>query len=143
MRKVWVVVANGSQAKIYTNDNSNKLTLKCCLEHPESHLKDSDLVSDAPGINAGAIAGSHAYETKIHAKVKEKLHFAEQIACYLEESLKNQEFERLYLVANPNFLGHLRECFPAHVSQTIFAEVDKDLTHCSQEEVRDYLPPVL
>lgn len=144
MRKVWIVVANSSSAKIYQAENTQKMIEKKSLEHFESHLKDEDLLSDKEGRTTFAFNyGPHPYQEKTPQKVKERHAFAEQIADYLEEGHKSGEFEHLHLIANPTFLGFLRASLSTHVTKTIVTEIHKDLTHEKPEEIRKYLPPVL
>jgi hypothetical protein len=47
MKKTWVVVANASTAKIYQALNAKgELALITTLSHPESRLRNQDLVTD-------------------------------------------------------------------------------------------------
>ncbi len=144
MRKVWIVVANSSLAKIYQAVDGHTLTEKKSFEHPETHLKDNELVTDRPGANTYTTGnGPHPIQEKTPQKVKERHYFADQIATYLQEALYTGEFEHLYLIANPTFLGHLRSAMNPHLSKLIVSEVHKDLTHMKPSQIRDYLPPVL
>lgn len=143
MRKIWVVVANSSTAKIYVN-NAHKLVEKKSLEHIESHLRDQDLVSDAPGETTSLMSyGPHPMAQKTPPRVKERHLFGDQVVDFLEKGLKAGEFERLYLIANSAFLGYLRQILSEHVRKLIALEIPKDLTHLKPEEIREYLPPVL
>lgn len=142
MRKVWVVVANSGLAKIYLVEDTKTLTEKKSLEHFEAHLKGSDLMSDREGSTHDRHGYfPHPHEEKTSIKTKERHVFADQIVEFLEKHSK--EFDRLYLISTPIFLGHLRSAMSSQLIKMIAGEVDKDLTHLSPKEIRDYLPYVL
>jgi protein required for attachment to host cells len=143
MRKVWVVVANSGKAKIYRADNVHHLTEIHDLIHPEIHMRDQDLVSDKPGRDSSPMCFPHNMTQKTPQKVKEKDHFAVQVAHLLQKGIEDGECERIYLIAPSNFLGHLRDAFNVHISKIIEKEIIKDLTANKAEEIREYLPPVL
>lgn len=144
MRKVWIVVANSTYGKIYRAENVNTLVEIKDLQHIESHLPNHELVSDRPGRSTSQFyPGKHSMEGKTSPKIKERHLFADEINLALEEGLKNKEYERLYIIAPPPFLGCLREEMSSVVVNTIFSEIKKDLTHLSAPQIREYLPPVL
>ena len=143
MRKIWIVVANSSQATFYRAENVNSLLPVKTLKHSESLLSNQELVSDKPGKATFQFGGPHPMEMPTSPRVKERIHFAEEIARVLEEASLKGEFSRLYLIANPTFLGHLRQILPANLSKLIHLEISKDLTSNTPEEIREYLPPVL
>jgi protein required for attachment to host cells len=144
MRKVWVVVANSGLAKIYRAENRTILVEHGIFFHEESHLPARELVSDHHGRETQRKGyGSESMEAKTPLKMKEALLFAVQIARFLEEGYNKKEYERLYIIAKPPFLGYLRQSLHHNVAKLVDSEIHKDLTQSKPEEVRDYLPPVL
>lgn len=144
MRKVWIIVANASQTIIYKAENVHKLTEIKKLQHAESHLARRDLVSDKQGRGHQRIGSANdTLSDTTSPKEKEANIFAHEIAHFLEEGYKNGEYERLYLISKPPFLGYLRQSLSPHVSKLIESEIHKDLTLIKSEEIREYLPPVL
>lgn len=147
MRKVWILVANSGQARVFKADNAKTLTELNGFVHPEIHLKDEDLVSDRPGIavscHHSSRFGPHTISNETSQKTKERNHFAEQIALFLEEGYKKGEFERLYVIADLPFQGFLREAFSDHLTKLVNEEIQKDLTKLSAAEIRKYLPEFL
>jgi protein required for attachment to host cells len=143
MRKVWIVVANGSQAKIYRAENVHTLVEVAQFAHEQSHLDARDLVSDKPGrATSRQYSGTHTYSDS-NPKLQEKNIFAEQVARFLEEGLNSGSYERLYLISNAQFGAMIREHVNGPVSKAIYSEIHKDLTHISPSEILTYLPPVL
>ncbi|MCC5832430.1 MAG: host attachment protein [Chlamydiales bacterium] len=144
MRKVWIVVANGSQSMIYKAESAQKLIQLKSFNHQESHLSRRELNSDRPGRQTQRMGyGTDTMEEKTPPKVKEANQFAQEIADYLEEGFNSGEFERIYLIVKPPFLGHIRQNLHPNVSKLVESEVHKDLTQMRPEQIREYLPPVL
>lgn len=144
MRKVWIVVANGSQASIYRAENLSHLIEVEHFNHEEAHMKKSEFNSDRPGRATQRKGyGTDTMEEKTPPKEKEHLHFATTLANYLTTHFHKSSFERLYLVSSLPFLGHLRLALDPNVSKLVASEIGKDLTQSRPEQIRDYLPPVL
>lgn len=143
-KETWVLVANSTFAKILKVVDNKKLEEVEAFAHPESRKHDEDLVSAKPGRTFDSVGpGRHAYESKTSPKLNEFNSFAHQLSHHLEEALKAGKLGKLYVGANPTFLGILRETFSPQLNALIAGEVGKDLTHRSLDEVRDHLPPVL
>lgn len=140
MRKVWILVANGTKATVYKAENTNTLVSIKQFQHLEGHLHGRDLTSDRPGHSS---SGSDTFAERTPIKVKEADHFAQVLADFLEEGHKKNEFERIYLIIKSPFLGHIQNALSSGVSKMVVSEIHKDLTHLNQNEIREYLPPVL
>lgn len=137
----WLLVANSSIARLYKIEKHHELREIKVLEHPESRLRNLDLVTDKPGRDfESAGIGRHALEMKTLPKRQEFAVFAQQIADYLEQAHQQGEFDTLYVTANPSLLGLLRNSFPPNISKLIKAELDKDITHLSPQEIPSHLP---
>lgn len=144
MRKVWVVVANSSKSIIYRAESVNTLVEHKVLEHKESHLSDNQLIADRQGRQTHRVSfGTDTYQEQTPTKVKESSNFAQEISSFLEKGYNTRAFERLYLVAKPPFLGHLRNSLNPNITKLIESEIHKDLIQLRAEEIREYLPPVL
>lgn len=144
MRKVWIVVANRSQVRVFRAENTHKLVEIKTLDHKEGHEQARDLQSDRKGrTNNRKGFGVDTMEAKTSAETKESVVFATEIAQMLEEGEKAKAFERLYLIANPPFVSILKDAMKSALTKMIQGEVHKDLARCSPEQIREYLPPVL
>lgn len=144
MRKVWVVVANRSNANIFISEKDVPFVLYQKLEHPESHLQEHELVSDKKGKEANQnLYGTSTFEPSTTAVKKESLKFAKEIASFLTSAFQSHAFDRLYLVAPSPFIAELREALPALVKHCVYQEIPKNLVHLEAKELREYLPPVL
>lgn len=145
MRKVWIVVANSSQSKVYRAENAQHLVEHVIFFSEESHLFVHELVSDKEGRETNSMGswGADSYEPKTPVKRKEANFFAETIAHFLEKGCNSGECERIYMIAKAPFLGYLRDALTPHVAKLVHAEINKDLTQLRPEAIREYLPPAL
>lgn len=146
MATIWVLIANASHARFFMNRGCNKgLELIKEMDHPDSRKKGIDLVSDKPGRQQqsfGADARS-AQEPDTQPKTVEAQRFARELAQFLEDARKQNRYERLLLVAPPNFLGLLRDALDTQTAHLVFETLNKDYTKAASGELTDYLGKVM
>jgi protein required for attachment to host cells len=162
----WVVVANGSVARIFAGKNSHassdqeilehpatrvhgvkvangKPTLSEIevLEHPATRVHGRDLTTGKPGRAFDSFGGArHGLEPKLTPQENEAEHFAAHLAQHLEHGRRANAFTKLYLIVSPSFLGMLRLALHPHIRELVAFELDKDATAKSLDEIRTYLP---
>lgn len=137
----WILVANSSVAYIYKIEKKHALVEVGVLEHTESRLHNRDLASDKPGRDFESVGVTrHSLEPKHSPKHNEFQIFAREIAHYLESARNKGEFDKLYVAANPTFLGLLRNELDASTAKLISGEVDKDMTHMKTDEIVAHFP---
>jgi len=142
-KNTWLVVASSSMARIFKVEGIDKLQEIKTLEHPESRLRNLDLVSDKPGRDSQTVGRGirkHALESKESPKHQEMVLFAKTLADVLENARHQGEFDALYLAAGPSFLGLLRQSLDANTAKFIKGEVDKDVTQIKPHELPLHLP---
>jgi len=144
MKHTWIVVANGTVARIFAAENNHELKELELMEHPEGRLHARDLVSDRPGRGfERANPGRHAMEPPTSPKRNEFNIFAKQICDHLNVAHNEGKFNNLYIVANPQFLGLLRQMIAPSLVSKIAGEVGKDMTQMVAGDIRKLLPLVL
>jgi len=148
--RIRVVVADQAEASFYDlqhRDDPPQLTGH--LTDPLARLHDRDLISDRPGrkFDHAPLSGGRRGATAHHAtggeespRRQEAVGFAHRIAAQLERAQRDDEFDRLVVMAPPGFLGVLRKALPQAVRASVVAEVDKDLVHQTAAAVRSHLP---
>lgn len=137
---VYVVVADSSRARILSGEaGSGPLIEKNDLVHPESRLRQQDIVSDASGSEAGGF-GHHSMGHEKSAKDQAAHDFARQVVAQIESIQRSGDLGRLYLVAAPRFLGMLREHLGKTCRELVSGEVDKDLVQHGLDDIRSHLP---
>jgi protein required for attachment to host cells len=137
MSKTWVLIANRSNARLFTNDGSNKeLTLSRDIAHTEGHFKDQDFGSDKPGrsFDSGG-QGRHAMGKSESPAEHETARFAGELAAMLNKGRGNNEFSRLVLAAEPGFLGTLKNALDDQTAKLVTDTVDKDFVRMADAEI--------
>jgi len=145
MKHMMIVVADSSRARIFTVDTAHSpLNEIETFVHPEGRMHEQDMVSDLPGKDAGkGGAGDHAFQEKIEPKEHEMIAFAKRIADYLESARKANQLKKLVIIAAPEFLGELRKHLSTETSEKIIYELDKNIAHHTEEDIRKHLSQFL
>lgn len=140
-KETWVVVANSSEARIFSIDANYSLQETDILEHNESRLHVRDLSADRPG-KAHDITGVSRFSMGQQTPIKdtEANIFADELSKHLNAAFHSGSLERIYLAATPSFLGVLRPLLSQPVSGIIVSEVAKDLTKLRPEEIKKHFP---
>ncbi len=157
--KTWVVVADEARARFFRVEKvpgahagtqyapapkpwEGELIELKDLAHAESLLPEREMETDEPGVvNVPGMHSKFGVDEKISPKEKEALRFAKTLAEALYEDVA--EYDRLYLVAPPRFLGQLREKLDKHVLAKLVGEFHEELTHFPPEMIREHLPEKL
>lgn len=145
MKSFWILVADSARARIFTADTpSSPLEEIEDIAHTEGRLYDREITSDLPGRmrHAGGIGG-HAYDPSSDPKEHEASNFSHSIAQHLETARSENKFDQLVIIAEPSFLGMLRNNLSEQVKKVVCLELDKEITTQSATEIREYLPRYL
>ncbi|APC92059.1 MULTISPECIES: host attachment protein [Francisella] len=115
-----LLVTNTSKAKIY-DINGIKYTHIQDLEHPQSRLKTQQLITDSPG----------DYQTRkfipsSDPHKQEQLHFAKVIVKFVEKMVKQKNYQKIILCAEPYFYGLLNQSFSNTLRPLIIKVIEKD-----------------
>ena len=134
MAKTWVLVANSSEAKLFSRENPNNgLDLLKDFTHPESREKGTDLASDRAGHYESTGHGSFVEQTS--PKEYEAGRFARELAGELDAGRTGNRYERLILVAPSKFIGELNKCMNDHVRDMVITNIQKDYTKLAQKDL--------
>jgi len=129
MQATWILVANACQAKLLQNHKRfGPLELVKEFNHPESRTKTSELVSDRPGHNQSKGNGHGSLVEQSDPKSYEALRFAKELAEALEAGRTGNRYERVVVVAPPQFLGQLNTHLNDRVRKLVSANLQKDYT---------------
>jgi protein required for attachment to host cells len=142
---VCVVVASSSKAKVLiAEDGHSPLVESAVYDHPQSRLREQDLVSDGSGsaTDSGGF-GKHSMGHEQAARHKQAGLFAQEIGAEIDKLRRKTNLRRIYLVAPPKFLGLLRGSISKQCLELLHGEVNKDLVTHSIEDIRSHLPKLL
>jgi protein required for attachment to host cells len=136
MPTTWIMVANASHAKLFSNKGPNRgLELVKEFDHPESRERAAELVSD----RIGNYAGSGSYAQPTSPKEHEAERFALQIAQELEQGRVSNAYEKLIVVTSSHFMGLLNNRISPQVKNKISESINKDYTQMPVKELTGYL----
>lgn len=136
----WIITLNAVHSKIYDYHlNKRSLNLIKELEHPQSRIKSSELVTDHPGSykTGGSIRG--ACEWHNDPKKVEIDHFIKSIADELALGKNQHQYDELIIFATPSIVGLLIQHLNKQVSQCIIGRVKKDYVNLDLNELQNYL----
>ncbi len=140
MAKTWILVANASQARIFARDGiRQELALVKEMTHPESRMKNAELVTDRAGYMPGTGNGHGSKQPQTEPKQNEALHFAQELAHELNHGRCSQQFERIVLVAPPAFMGLLGEKIDDQTGKLVAEKVGKDYTQATEKELLSFM----
>lgn len=148
MGTLWIVTANAGCAHFFSqSDASAALEEVGELVNEKSSLNTSDTESDRLGQHAasksvhsvGAPTQPSGYEPNQTPSEHSAELFARQVSRYLLHGYQDGHFQRLALIASPEFLGVLRSVLDARLKGVVVNEINKDYTRCSPNELSAHL----
>lgn len=145
MGKEWIAVADRNRCRVFEQSSRHgPLEEVVDLVSPMARLKSQDINADRPGrAFDSAGQGRHAMSSTIEPTEQETIRFAKEVADELHRGRMQHRFEKLYVIAEPRFLGHLRQALPRPLEEAVAAEIDKDWTGLAVEEIRKRLREAL
>ncbi len=136
MQNSWVLVANGSQARIFNLDGPQKsITLVKEFTHPESRMKTDKLSSDRLGNYGSSSVGNSSYTEPTDPKSYEFERFAMELAKVLDEGRSANKFDKVVLVASPHFLGLIKQNLSEQLSKAVSHTIQKDYTAVNERDM--------
>lgn len=130
MKKQWILVANGSLARLFSRDApSDPLVALETIDFPEGRLKERELERDRQG-HESSDNSSAAAHFEPHTSTRRKvLHqFARELAGRLDQGLIEGAYDALWLAAPGPLLGELRDGLTPAVTARLRWTHDADFT---------------
>jgi protein required for attachment to host cells len=140
-RKTWIVMADGSRARILTRRaEAPGFEVVSDLAAEEARLPTRDITAHKPGrAQESAYSGRHAVEPRSDAHQERKSAFLRSLAERLNRAAGEALFDDLILFAPPRALGELRQALEDGTRAKIKAEAPKDLTNTPIAELPEHL----
>ncbi len=135
----WILTADRAGARIFTRYEDN-LSLFETIPHEEGRLKANEVNSDRPGrVFDSAGMGRHSMGQAVSAEESIARDFARSLAEKLHDGRVQGSFTRLVLIAEPRFLGLLREALDSDTSRMVVSSIAKNLQSKSPQEIAPYV----
>jgi len=139
-----ILVADTTRARIFMTQSSNDTLDEIeGLVHPESRLHANQLGTDEPGVTHDGYGASHGMAQENDLKKQEAIRFAREVTEKIADIHRRNNYNKLYVIAAPAFLGILRHTFPETTKQLIVGEVNKNLIQFQPNDIRANLPRYL
>lgn len=140
-RRVWFVVANRSQCKLYEGGRSpNSIRLIKEISNPEGRLQDREIDADKPGrVMAEGSPNRGTFDREVSATEKVAERFAKKIGDRLNKAEATNEMDALVLIVESKFLGLIRAALDAQTRACICGEFTKDLIPLPEQECLDHV----
>lgn len=147
MENIWIVAADNVRARLFRAEHiTGPLHEVRDLVNPESRLQERELVVDAKGRTYAGRGGDNVGDARRqkYEPPSEKEHqarrFARDVVEEIEKLRERGELERVHVVADPSFLGRMREYYPGPLQKCVSSEVARNVTSRRSEDIRDLLP---
>ncbi|MGH7057965.1 MAG: host attachment protein [Acetobacteraceae bacterium] len=135
MAKIWVLVGDDSRARLFSTNRAAP------LEELEDRPNPASRAGEPPADPAEHV--QHPEDGGRNPEAETMRRFARDVAERLREARLGGEYERLFLVAPPTFLGELRRALDEGTRELVVGEVAKDLSGFPPESIRSRLPALL
>lgn len=140
--RVWVLVADGSRARIlrdpFRRSGSDGSADELVFRAEQRQLRE--IMADRPGRSfASEGARRSAMEYRSDPVREDEKAFASLLTEVLDSHRRAGDFDRLAVVASPRMLGDLRHAFTNALRGVTIREVPRDLTRMPSPELRDAL----
>lgn len=137
MKRKWILIADGSRAKIIEKCK-NELSNIGLTHHLSEISTEKDKGRHKPGAaKASALHSKNSFPTHEDWGIFEKNEFAAKMAEIINKN--NEAFEELVLIAPPKTLGELRKQLNTISRLKLVEEIDKDYTHTPIKEIESIL----
>ena len=145
MTNTWILVANSSEAKIFSVNKikfingKEKLSLIKEFDHPDSRKKDTEIASDKLGHYQTGGLGHGSFVEATDPQKHEADNFAREVIEALEVSRVANQFRDLILVVPPHFHGLLNKHLHKPLQKLIISVIEKDYTKSPQNVLEVHL----
>ncbi len=141
MSTTYFLIANRSSARIWKSHPPFKDFQEVEeIVHPEGRLRNRDINADRHGTSfESAGSGQHNYSASVEPTEVVARNFAASLINKVSGAYQRGEFSDLVLVAEPNFLGLLRNELKAPLKTALKPAISKDFGNHPPLEIKKSL----
>ena len=140
MATTWIVAADASRARIFEmgarvdDDDPREID---DLTNPQGRLQDREVNTDAHGrFYGGNAPRAHSAAQAVTPEQHNTELFSKEVGRYLDKARTQHRYDRLCVIAPPEFLGLMRKNMTDETRKLVDTEVDKDLSKSAPAEIR-------
>lgn len=148
MDLTWIVVANASRARLFSRKGNNgvleeieaMVNAAVRLRTAETETDRLDPTSAGKSVhNTGGALPNRAYEPPQTPGEHETELFARSVCSALLQGHQQGRFQHVALVANPQFLGLLRQLLDPQLKALVAWDLNKDYTQLRPDQLQEQL----
>jgi protein required for attachment to host cells len=143
MATTWIVAADASRARIFEmgarvdDDEPREID---DLHNPEGRMQDREINTDAHGrLYGGNQPRAHSAGQQVTPEQHHTELFSKEVGRYLDKARTQHRYEKLCVIAPPEFLGLMRKNMTDETKKLVDAEINKDLSKSGPAEIRRVL----
>jgi protein required for attachment to host cells len=141
MQTTWIVAADSSRARIFEVQGVDKNFQELQdFVNEAGRERHQDLRTDAKGrfYGKGERDQAHTAEPDIDAVRHETELFAKQVGEFLDKARVEQRYDKLFLIADPKFLGLLRDNLSKEAQKLVKDEIPKEISGRDAREIEGF-----
>ena len=141
MTTTWILCANRSSASLFESDWPGKSMRRIQdIPHLQGRMQNKDIDTDKPGRVFDSFGeGRHSTSPKQEPTEHIAQQFALDLAELLNKGRLTNAYDKLFLIAEPKFLGVLRAALDKNTESLVTQTVNKELLDIKEEELFEYL----
>lgn len=130
MAVTWILVADSARARVFESTRRDEPLRQIeSFANPDARESGQAFTTDhAPTVNESMGFARHSIEPHTTLRTKQATRFAKTLVAALEHGRTQQRFERLVVCAPAKFVGLLHGQCGKPLSDSIVAEIHRDLT---------------
>ena len=142
MNTTWILAADGTRARLFETMDGKEVHELQDMLNPHGRDADRDINTDAQGRwhGGGRQQGAgHSYEPDVVPRKHEEALFSKRIGDFLDKASVEHRYDKLCVIAPPQFMGLLRENMGENARKVIEEEIVKDISWFSEHDVETYV----
>jgi protein required for attachment to host cells len=139
MNNTWILVADSGRARIFEMHADTTINEIQDFTNSRGRFQNRELNTDSEGRFFGQYAQGNTSEPDVSPEKHEATLFAESVNKFLTDNCSPQRYSKLVVMAEPRFLGLLRDKMDDQVRKLVTEELPKDLSKASAEDIRKHV----
>lgn len=142
METEWIIVADSSRARIFEKSSKEELPVEIQdFVNPAGRLDEVSINTDSHGrfFSQGEREQGHTAQPNTTPKEHEAEVFAKTVTNFLNEGRNHHRYAQLHIIAQPKFLGLIRNKLNKEVQKLVVGEVAKDLSTANAQTIEQYV----
>jgi protein required for attachment to host cells len=141
MATTWILAADSTRARIFEmgaregDDDPREVD---DLMNPDGRLQNREINAEPDGrfYGRGERHQGHSTGHKVTPVDHKTELFSKEVGRYLDHARTEHRYEKLYVIAPPEFLGLMRQNMTAETQKLVEDEINKDLSKSGPAEIR-------